>query len=555
MVARNFITVPGEAFSASGAGAVERTVDDKLRDIVSVKDFGAVGDGVTDDTAAIQAAIESFAPFNPFTTSGGQVYLPPGIYRITSTLDLSGKHGLHLLGSGVQSTELAAAGDFPVITSINTSTTTGNDLQISDLTLRGGGNTQVNAHGIYCVFTNGCSIRNLAIYGCYYGLNLNHSWQFNIENVDMHGGTTDRCHTGVYMGSTTLANIDNAITAYNITVKDCISTGFRIVNGQGSKFVSCEAGAMPTGWHIGEPPSGSVLCQWIHFENCLADSNSTVGWRIAKGSATELSQMQFSNCWSGNSGDNLVVIANANDMVFSNWQLITAVNHGIRISNSSKIQWTNLQLLNFNTSNTSKQGIYCDTVSRCSFYGILTAANAFANSSFIEVNSSNINLFNLVSSESGTLVGVDSRQITPALTRGGAAITQTIKSTGDNAAILAFDNNTNKWETGILNNAGGNYYILVYNGTRILLLGSNGVLFPETNNSGAIGASGNRFANSYINKYFVAGSSAFWSGGNNSPEGVVTAPVGSIYSRLDGGAGTTFYVKESGTGNTGWVAK
>ncbi|MEJ5205236.1 hypothetical protein [Acinetobacter junii] len=43
--------------------------------------------------------------------------------------------------------------------------------------------------------------------------------------------------------------------------------------------------------------------------------------------------------------------------------------------------------------------------------------------------------------------------------------------------------------------------------------------------------------------------------GTGSPEGVVTAPVGSLYTRTDGGAGTTLYVKESGTGNTGWIAK
>lgn len=43
--------------------------------------------------------------------------------------------------------------------------------------------------------------------------------------------------------------------------------------------------------------------------------------------------------------------------------------------------------------------------------------------------------------------------------------------------------------------------------------------------------------------------------GAGSPEGVVTAPIGSFYSRTNGGAGTSFYVKESGTGNTGWVAK
>jgi hypothetical protein len=43
--------------------------------------------------------------------------------------------------------------------------------------------------------------------------------------------------------------------------------------------------------------------------------------------------------------------------------------------------------------------------------------------------------------------------------------------------------------------------------------------------------------------------------GTGSPEGVVTAPIGSLFLRLDGGATTTLYVKTSGTGNTGWTAK
>ena len=43
--------------------------------------------------------------------------------------------------------------------------------------------------------------------------------------------------------------------------------------------------------------------------------------------------------------------------------------------------------------------------------------------------------------------------------------------------------------------------------------------------------------------------------GSGSPEGVVTAVVGSTYQRSDGGAGTSFYVKETGSGNTGWVAQ
>jgi hypothetical protein len=47
----------------------------------------------------------------------------------------------------------------------------------------------------------------------------------------------------------------------------------------------------------------------------------------------------------------------------------------------------------------------------------------------------------------------------------------------------------------------------------------------------------------------------FWTSGSGSPESVVTAPVGSLFTRTDGGAATTLYVKETGTGSTGWVAK
>lgn len=43
--------------------------------------------------------------------------------------------------------------------------------------------------------------------------------------------------------------------------------------------------------------------------------------------------------------------------------------------------------------------------------------------------------------------------------------------------------------------------------------------------------------------------------GSCSPNGLVSAPPGSIYLNTSGGSGTTLYVKESGSGTTGWVGK
>lgn len=43
--------------------------------------------------------------------------------------------------------------------------------------------------------------------------------------------------------------------------------------------------------------------------------------------------------------------------------------------------------------------------------------------------------------------------------------------------------------------------------------------------------------------------------GYGSPLNVVAAGIGSIYMRLDGGAGTSIYIKESGTDGSGWAAK
>ena len=74
-------------FQQAGTGAIVRTAQDKMREWVSVKDFGAVGDGVANDAPAILAAITA--------ANGNAVKIPSGTYRITSLIEYSGPVSLH----------------------------------------------------------------------------------------------------------------------------------------------------------------------------------------------------------------------------------------------------------------------------------------------------------------------------------------------------------------------------------------------------------------------------------------------------------------------------
>jgi hypothetical protein len=66
-------------FIAAGTGAVFRSAQDKMRDIISVKDFGAVGTGSADDRAAIATAF----------VAATEVYFPPGTYLVGSNLTVA----------------------------------------------------------------------------------------------------------------------------------------------------------------------------------------------------------------------------------------------------------------------------------------------------------------------------------------------------------------------------------------------------------------------------------------------------------------------------------
>lgn len=96
------------------------------------------------------------------------------------------------------------------------------------------------------------------------------------------------------------------------------------------------------------------------------------------------------------------------------------------------------------------------------------------------------------------------------------------------------------------------YFSAIHNGT------GNTSVSIRTSQSGAetdrVTVTSSGHMNLVSGQFQMAGTAALVRGAG-SPEGVLTAGIGTIYLRTDGGAGTAIYIKESGTGNTGWVAK
>jgi hypothetical protein len=183
------------AFTQSGTGAAIRTVDSKLKDVVSVKDFGATGNGTTDDTAAINAAIVAAATGYGLSS----VLFPAGTYRITSSIIL--KPNVSLQGLVAQNAPNASRYGACITTDqaiyiISQTENPAGDMQngIYDLFLDG---QNVATRGVYFQYSRGSRFERVVVMRCReYGFYMDnpgdylnsYAWDFNQCYVNMPNG-------------------------------------------------------------------------------------------------------------------------------------------------------------------------------------------------------------------------------------------------------------------------------------------------------------------------------------------------------------------------------
>lgn len=161
-------------YKLAKTGSVQRTVNNKLGDVATLYDFGAVGDGVHDDTAAIQAAIAAYA-------GGGTVRIPAGVFTTTLPLDLAEKK-INLVGSGLNQSTIMATASMPYLISAREPSTTYSFNEFSLAGIKFDGNNLANiTFGLE--HRHFCSITDCAFFsGVQYAHVAKNSWLNNYRN-------------------------------------------------------------------------------------------------------------------------------------------------------------------------------------------------------------------------------------------------------------------------------------------------------------------------------------------------------------------------------------
>jgi len=203
-------------------GTAWEFISDNSNGIVSVKDFGAKGDGVTNDTVAIQAAIDS-----GYKT----IWFPDGEYLFTPPL-LINQNGLTLWGAGpLSGPALKGAKLVPTATAQSAikvaSTTNVSILELRSLELLGNatctdgiefgtvaGNINVNAVNIYDCYIHAFTNTNAS------ALKLNNTWWFNVYGNSI----IDNCYYGVHIPSNCVA-LTTLELSENTKIENCSRYG------------------------------------------------------------------------------------------------------------------------------------------------------------------------------------------------------------------------------------------------------------------------------------------------------------------------------------------
>ncbi len=528
-------------YTKTGAGDIQWTLM-ATGIYFNVRNYGATGDGVTDDRAAIQLAI------NDASVIGGTVFFPPGTY-------LCGKNGgnaysfllnnvdfVRFLGTGIGGAVLkqsgsAAAGSYDLFRITGGSEATEFEL----LTFDQSGLTNPGAN--VCNMINAIEASIVKIINCRF------TGGVATAGAYVHvGGVSGLTAELVQIVGCDLRNAGGPCVWFDSESTTCWLLDSTLVNTATSD--DC--------LEIVDSASGDISDIQVmgnHIEN-------TQKYALRASSATLLRRLQINN----NLFLGLVDVTLAtrsqfqhNEVYLSVGALAAAV---CTFTDSSEFQFQK-NIVGRESTCAVGLNLFLDTCSKVQVQKNIWIAEKAGSGLLRTLDTTSIQIQgNVCTATDAGSTTVDAYSI-----EADAVNIDNIQITHDQITATA-----GTWANAVTILAGTGTVGLVQVTPGIFDNCDNGVLFDDGGGGagkfinflmvagGIIDADTTAFAASVSGLYVrIAGNASTFGvnviSGADTPEGNVTARAGSMYLRSDGGASTTLYIKTSGTGNTGWTAK
>ncbi len=228
----------------------------------NVKAFGAVGDGVADDTAAIQVALDAAGAAFPDALKNGCVYIPSGVFRCAS-LTLSGQSGIDVVGARQPAFSAAANNDGARLVY----TGSGYLFNVQNTDPLG------NSFAYRYTFKNfGVWFENSAASGAFYCVNLQES---TFENVGINGATGRTNVYGIRCDGLSITNIDRCV--FN-NMSNAIYTDFLVTSKSAGavNITRCNIYNSNVVFNLGLVDYANISQNWVEgFQTAILADNSS----------------------------------------------------------------------------------------------------------------------------------------------------------------------------------------------------------------------------------------------------------------------------------------
>jgi hypothetical protein len=381
-------------------GSVARPLTNKFQDWISVLDFSGVDPtGIADSTTGIQNAINYFSTVTSVVQNGGIVYFPPGKYKISASLNLTGRSGVVLVGASREATALIMTANAAAVVDNGTLSAVDNHTGVESMWIQCPGLSNTSAHGISFTYVNSGIIRDMFFTGCRHALDMQDQWQTVIDNVRVYGSGAQQNYDGLYGGVPTNvsdAMPNNALIVTNTTVQGVSNIGYELRYFAGSKFSNDEAENGINGWALCGYSfvQSTVPCQFGHFSNIVSDTTSGPSITLQQGTnAQGVKDVMFSNVWAGNSATYAFLMNGVTYTTVRGLHIATA-DDGVYVTNSNNVT-IDSDIHNYNKSNNGSYAVVLNNTTSSELHAMTQTGNTvLAYNGITETGSSSGNRIN-----------------------------------------------------------------------------------------------------------------------------------------------------------------